>query len=82
MLGANHPDCASAVASVAGCLLEQGKHDDALAKYLQCQAIRERVLGKEHPDYLSTLGKMALCLMDQGKYGDALAMLEECRSIV
>ena len=61
-VGKQHPDYATTLGNMAGCLVFQGQYDKAMELYEQCRQIRETALGKQHPDYTRTLSDVALCL--------------------
>ena len=54
-LGAEHPDVANSLNSLANLYSDQGKYDEALAHYLRALKIREKHLGAEHPDVANSL---------------------------
>ena len=49
--------------------------------YLECKAIREKVLGKEHPDYAAILFYLAILYCDMGNNEKAEQLYLECKAI-
>jgi len=76
LLGAEHPDTASAYSNIAAIYGKQGDYTSALDWHRRALAIREKVLGKEHPDTATTYNNIAFLY---GKRGDYVPALMEYR---
>jgi hypothetical protein len=60
---------------LANALLTQGKHDEALAIYIQIMPVIKRVLGPDHGLVLHVLVNYAMALASCGRLVEAEAML-------
>lgn len=83
LLGKNHPDYATALATLAEYHRETKDDVEALRLHRQVLEIRARVLGDKHPDYAQSQSDVAVLLYRQGKFDEgrplheaALATLE------
>jgi Flp pilus assembly protein TadD len=73
-LGDEHPEALKSVNNLAGLYELQGKYDQAEPLFVNCLAVRRRVLGDEHPDTLSSINDLAFLYKSQGKYEQAEQM--------
>jgi CHAT domain-containing protein len=80
-LGADHPDYAASLNSLARLYLRMGDYAQALPLYKDARAIRKKALGTDHPDYAASLNNLANLYHDMGDYPKALPLLEEARAI-
>ncbi len=71
-MGADHPQRAQRLNSLAFYLHQRGDHQAALPYYQQALAIRERSLGAEHADTALSLNNLAFLLEDLGRPEEAL----------
>lgn len=72
---ADPTDMATSYNDPGSLLLDQGKHDEALAYYCKALAIQEQVLGIDHVDTAATYQNIGLLLKNQGKHDQALVFL-------
>jgi CHAT domain-containing protein/Flp pilus assembly protein TadD len=82
VLGAEHPDTATALNNLA--LLYQNKGDYAQAEPLFRRAltIREKMQGAEHPDTSTALNNLARLYHDKGDYAQAESLFRRALTIV
>ncbi|MEM1425098.1 MAG: tetratricopeptide repeat-containing protein [Cyanobacteria bacterium P01_H01_bin.130] len=80
-LGADHPDAASIVNSLALLYKSQGRYEEAQPLYERSLQIRESQLGAEHPDTATSLNNLAELYRVQGRYGEALPLYERSLEI-
>ncbi len=69
--GADHPDHAVFLASMALAKGRQGKYEEAVSLYIQAIAIDEKTIGTDHPRYAKRLNGLADVLGEQGEYEEA-----------
>ncbi|MGH7961520.1 MAG: tetratricopeptide repeat protein, partial [Candidatus Binatia bacterium] len=79
--GAEHPDTATALDSLASLYREMGEYTNALPLAQRASTIREKVLGAEHPDTATSLNNLALIYRDIGNYAQALALFQRSVTI-
>jgi tetratricopeptide (TPR) repeat protein len=71
MLGANHPDTAISLNSLAVIYENQGRYKEAEPLIKRALEIRERALGGNHPDTATSLNDLAGVYESQGQYEEA-----------
>jgi tetratricopeptide (TPR) repeat protein len=59
----------------------QGRYDEAIAKYEEALRIDEKTIGCEHPDHAAGLNNLAMVYSKQGRYDEAIAKYEEALRI-
>jgi serine/threonine protein kinase len=64
--GANHPDLAAPLTSLAVLKHEQGNYEDAEKLYREALSIKRKQHGEEHEDVMNILNNLALVLQDKG----------------
>jgi hypothetical protein len=78
VLGAEHPDTLSSMASLASTYWNQGRWNEAEKLDMQIMETRKIVLGAEHPDTLNSMANLAYTWQSQRRPPDALALIETC----
>ena len=73
-LGADHPDVAASLGSLARLYTAQGRYAEAESFVVRALDIQERGLGANLPDVAGTLNSFAGLRVSQGRYDDAEAM--------
>jgi tetratricopeptide (TPR) repeat protein len=71
VLGGEHPDTLSSMASLAVTYRKQRKLKDAENLQVEVMDVRRRVLGAEHPDILSSMANLASTYRYQGRWKEA-----------
>jgi tetratricopeptide (TPR) repeat protein len=80
--GADSPETADHMASLAVVYHKQGKYADAEDLHRKALLIRERFFGCEHPKVASSLNNLALLYRDQGRIAEAQQLWERSLVIV
>src|ERR1051326_6301612 len=80
-LGADHPDVATSLISLAGLYREQGHYGDAEPLYRRSLAIYEKALGPDHPYVATSLNNLAELYNAQGRHGDAEPLYQRSLAI-
>jgi CHAT domain-containing protein len=80
-LGAEHPDTATAVNSLANLYLRKGDYAQAEPLYRRALAAREKALGAEHPDTASTLNNLATFYSATGDLNQAVTLQSRANAI-
>ncbi len=70
-LGADHPDTANSLDSLALLYDSMGNYAKAEPLYARALAIREKALGADHPDTANSLGRLATLHQSMGNYAKA-----------
>jgi hypothetical protein len=68
VLGAEHPQILTVMASLANTFRNQGRWQQAEKLQIHVQDIRKRVLGAEHPDTLTAMANLANTFMNQRRW--------------
>ena len=71
ILGLEHPDTLTSMATLASTYWSQGRWDEAEKLELQVMETRKRVLKEEHPDTLLSMANLALTYWSQGRWDEA-----------
>src|SRR5271155_2136506 len=71
VLGAEHPDTLTSMASLASTFWNQGRWKEAEELEAQVMETSLRVLGQEHPDTLTSMGNLASTYENQGRWKEA-----------
>jgi len=77
VLGEDHPDTLSSIASMGDLLEAQGKLMEAEAHYREALDRRRRVLGQEHKDTLISIAVLGLVLQEESQLPEAEALQRE-----
>ncbi|MBO0719360.1 MAG: tetratricopeptide repeat protein [Blastocatellia bacterium] len=80
-LGAEHPDVAVAIDSLASIYIDRGDYGKAEPLYLRALELREKALGKDHPLTATSLNHLAELYESQGKYGEAEPLFKRALDI-
>ena len=80
-VGAEHPDTARSLHSLATLYLHQGKYEQAELLYQRALSLREQLLGTEHPDTATSLNNLATLYLHQGKYEQAELLYQRALSL-
>ncbi|MFI9747315.1 tetratricopeptide repeat protein [Streptomyces sp. NPDC052494] len=81
VLGADHPDTLSALASLAVSHWHAGRTDEAIALEEGVLADRERLLGPEHTDTLISRGNLASSYRQAGRLVEATELQEQVLAV-
>jgi CHAT domain-containing protein/tetratricopeptide (TPR) repeat protein len=81
LLGAEHPDVAAAIDSLASIYIDRGEYVNAEPLCRRALAIREKSLGKDHPDTAESLNDLAVLYRMRGKYDEAEALQKRALEI-
>lgn len=73
-LGADHPDVAVSLDSLASVYRSLGRFDEAARLNRRALVIREKKLGPAHPDVARSLKNLAMSCFGQKRYSDAEAL--------
>ncbi|KAI9762477.1 MAG: hypothetical protein M1840_001237 [Geoglossum simile] len=71
VLGENHPDTLSTLASLASTYSQQGRSKEAEELGLRVLELQKEVLVEKHPDTLRTMGNLASTYSQQGRLKEA-----------
>jgi tetratricopeptide (TPR) repeat protein/transcriptional regulator with XRE-family HTH domain len=80
-VGAEHPDTARSLHSLATLYLHQGKYEQADPLLQRALSIREQHVGNEHPDTATSLNNLASLYWRQDKYELAELLYQRALSI-
>jgi tetratricopeptide (TPR) repeat protein len=76
-LGAEHPDVAASLDSLAEIQRDKGRFDEAEQLYKRALAIRENKLGPAHPEVARSLTNLAETCFSQRRYSILKHFIEE-----
>jgi tetratricopeptide (TPR) repeat protein len=76
-LPAGHPDIATGLDNIAGCLSDLGRHEEALERAQEALAMHRVSLPAGHSDIATSLDNIARLLRALGRYEEALARAQE-----
>jgi len=71
VLGAEHPDVATALNNLAGLYRAEGRYPEAEPLYKRSLGIREKALGPDHPDVANSLNNLAALYFVQSNWAQA-----------
>jgi Tfp pilus assembly protein PilF len=80
-LGADHPELATTLSSMAVVMKQQGELDAARAMFQHALSIKEAALGPKHPDLAATLHNLAGLLRQQGEHVKAKDLIKRAITI-
>jgi hypothetical protein len=81
VLGAEHPDSLSSVASLASTYGNQGRWKEAEELEVQVLETRKRVLGAEHPDSLTSMHNLAYTWKSQDRDEEAIGLMKQAERL-
>ncbi len=81
-VGADHPEVAESLHSLATIAHNSGRYEDAIAAADRAIALRERLFGPEHPLVGRSLGNKALSLRAANRVSESLALFQRVHAIL
>jgi hypothetical protein len=81
VLGEEHPDTLSAMASLAATYRKQGRWQEAEELFVKVIETRSRVLGEEHPNTLNAMANLAYTKRDLGQSDLAIDLMTRSATI-
>ena len=86
ILGEEHPDTLSSLASLSTTYWNQGRWKEAEQLDIQVMESCKRIFGEEHPDTLSSMANLAATYRNQGHWKEAkhleVQVMERCKRIL
>lgn len=71
VLGPEHPDLLTSMASLASTFWNQGRWTEAEQLFIQVIEIRKTVLEPKHPNMLTSMANLASTFWNQGQWTEA-----------
>ena len=78
VLGEEHPQTLTSMASLAVTYMNQGRWTEAKALQERVLKTLRHVLCEEHPDMLTSMANLAHTLRSQGRNEEALTLMSRC----